>query len=107
MGKLLERAKAKSPFIRLEIGGKTEPMIYRGWKEITNSFGSESFRYMFDVTGENGIMQKSFDNPTLGFSAQMDVIPFGSKVVISRHQKLDKQGEPLENKSYYTAESIE
>jgi len=105
MGELARRAKEKSPYIKLEIGESSEPLIYKSWKEITGQFG-DSFRYAFEIQTEKGFIQKTFDCFQEHFAEQMDTIPFGAQVIIHRKQKLDGNGNPMENKSIYSAEEV-
>lgn len=107
MGRLGDVAKAKSPFIRLEIGQSTAPMVYKAWKEITNSFQQESFRYTFDVETETGIVSKTLDVGSISFAMAMDQIAFGTKVIVTRNQKLDSSGQEIEDKSVYSVELAE
>ncbi len=102
MGKLGDLARAKSPFIKLEIGQSTPPIVYKAWKEITNSFNQESFRYTFEQETDTGIVAKTLDVGSTSFAMQMDTIPFGSKVIITREQKLDATGNIVDDKSIYT-----
>jgi len=102
MGKLADRAKEKSPYITLNIGEETPVLIYKSWKETTDNFGNDTFRYFFDLQTENGIVTKQLDNRSQSFAMAMDEIDFGTKVVIKREPKLDHDGEPLENKSIWT-----
>ena len=106
MGELAERAKQKSPYIRLAIGENSEPMVYKGWREVAGQFG-ESFRYTFEIETPTGLIQKSFDCPQQKFAEQMDSIEFGSKVIIHRKQKIDISGGAIEGKSIYEAKLIE
>jgi hypothetical protein len=100
MGELARRAKEKSPYIKLEIGESSEPLIYKSWKEISGQFG-DSFRYAFEIQTEKGFIQKTFDCFQEHFAEQMDAIPFGATVIIHRKQKIDGNGNPMENKSIY------
>ncbi len=102
MGKLGDLARAKSPFIKLEIGQSTPPIVYKAWKEITNSFNQESFRYTFEQETDTGIVAKTLDVGSTSFAIQMDTIPFGSKVIITREQKVDATGNIVDDKSIYT-----
>jgi len=106
MGKLAERAKQRSPFIRLMIGEKTTPMKYRSWKEITTNFGNPGFRYSFEVETSEGFVTKTLDNSSEAFAQAMDKIPFNAYVVISRQLKLDKNGNPIPDKSIYTVKVV-
>lgn len=101
MGKLADRAKARSPYIRLAIGEKTQPMKYKSWKEIVNSYGDPSFRYSFEVETSEGFVVKTFDNNSEAFAQVMDKVPFNAFVVIIRQPKLDKFGNLITNKSIY------
>lgn len=101
MGRLGEIAKLKSPYVKLEIGQSSEPMVYKAWKEVTNSFGMDSFRYTFEVATESGMITKSLDVGSTAFAMKMDEIPFGSKVIVTRNQKLDAAGNEVEDKSVY------
>lgn len=105
MGKLSDIAKQRSPFIRIAIGEKSEPMIYKGWKEISGQFG-DSFRYLFEVNTEKGLVQKSFDCPQQKFAEAMDLISFGATVIIHRKQKVDANANSIEGKSIYTVEEV-
>ena len=102
MGKLADRAKEKSPYLKLEIGEESPILIYKSWKETTDNFGNETFRYLFDLQTDNGIVTKQLDNRSQTFAEAMDKIEFGNKVIIKREQKLDHEGEPIENKSIWT-----
>ena len=106
MGKLAELAKQRSPFIRIAIGESSEPMVYKSWKEISSQFG-ESFRYIFEVETPNGLVTKSFDCPQQKFAEAMDGIAYGTKVIISRIQKVDAQGNDVEKKSLYEVKLVE
>ena len=105
MGKLAELAKQRSPFLRLAIGESSEPLIYKAWKEISGQFG-DSFRYIFEQETPSGLVQKTFDCSQQKFAEEMDVIEFGSKVIIHRKQKVDGQGNIIEGKSTYEAEVV-
>lgn len=107
MGKLADRAREKSPFVKLEIGEETPVLIYKSWKETTDNFGNETFRYFFDLTTENGIILKQLDNRSQAFAETMDKVEFGKKVVLSREPKLDHEGEPIENKSVWRVRVVE
>lgn len=106
MGELAQRAKEKSHWLILAIGENSEPMIYTGWKEVTNQFGADCFRYLFNAETSSGLVEKRFDCSQQKFAIAMDAIPFGSKIVISRQQKLDSSGNPIERKSIYTVEKV-
>lgn len=101
MGALAEKAKEKSPYIRINVGEETAPLKYKSWKEIQDSFGHDSFRYFFEQETPHGFVTKTFDNRSQSFAEQMDKIPFNATVIISRHQKVDKDGNIVENKSTY------
>jgi len=101
MGKLGEIAKLKSPYVKLEIGQSSEPMVYKAWKEVTNSFGMDSFRYTFEIATDSGMVTKTLDVGSTSFAMKMDEIPFGSKVIVTRNQKLDAAGNEVEDKSTY------
>ena len=105
MGTLSEIAKARSPFIRIAIGEKSEAMTYKGWKEVTGNFG-DSFRYTFELQTDKGLVQKSFDCPQQKFAEAMDLIPFGAIVIIHRKQKVDANSNAIEGKSVYTVEEV-
>ena len=105
MGRLSEIAKARSPYIRIAIGEKSEVMIYKGWKEISGQFG-DSFRYSFEVQTEKGLVQKSFDCSQQKFAEQIDLIPFGATVIIHRNRKLDANNNVIEGKSVYIVEEV-
>ena len=107
MGKLADRAKEKSPFVRLEIGEETPVLVYKSWKETQDHFGNDTFRYLFDLTTESGIVSKQLDNRSLSFAEAMDKIAFGEKVIIKREPKLDEGGDPVENKSIWTVRKVE
>ena len=107
MGKLADRAREKSPFIKLEIGEETPILIYKSWKETTDNFGNDTFRYFFDLETENGIVSKHLDNRSQSFAEAMDKIEFGTKVIIKREQKLDNEGDPIEKKSVWTVRKAE
>lgn len=107
MGKLADRAREKSPFITLAIGEETKPLIYKSWKEATDNFGNETFRYYFDLETENGLVTKQLDNRSQAFAEAMDEIDYGTKVIISREQKKDHEGEPIENKSVWKVRKAE
>lgn len=107
MGKLADRAKEKSPFIKLEIGEETPALVYKSWKETTDNFGNETFRYLFDLHTDNGIVTKQLDNRSQSFAEAMDKIAFGEKVILKREPKLDHEGEPVENKSIWTVKKVE
>ena len=101
MGELAERARQKSPFIRIEIGKDSEPLIYKGWREIVDSFGNDSFRYIFEVETVTGMITKTFDSSSQQFANKLDIIPFGSKIILMRRQKVDKAGNIVKDKSVY------
>ncbi|MBC8521066.1 MAG: hypothetical protein H8D26_03630 [Methanomicrobia archaeon] len=107
MGKLADRAREKSPYLRLEIGEETLPLIYKSWKEATDNFGNDTFRYFFDLETETGLVTKQFDNRSQSFAEALDKINFGEKVILKREPKLDPEGEPLENKSIWTVRKVE
>ena len=102
---LAKRIAEKSPFIKIDVGGQTEVMVYRGWKEVVGRFG-DTFRYAFDVETSNGLSVKTFDNPSENLGKEFVKIPFGSKVVIKRIARIDDTGKPLEGKSYYKVEVV-
>lgn len=102
MGKLGDVARLKSPYVKLEIGQSSEPMVYKAWKEVTNSFGMDSFRYTFEMQTESGMVTKALDVGSTSFAMQMDAIPFGAKVIVTRNQKLDAAGNEVEDKSVYS-----
>jgi len=106
-GKLADRAKEKSPYVRLEIGEETPVLVYKSWKETTDSFGNETFRYLFELHTENGLVSKQLDNRSQAFAEMMDKIEFGEKVIIKREPKLDHEGDPVENKSIWTVRKAE
>lgn len=106
-GKLADRAREKSPFVKLEIGEETPELVYKSWKETTDNFGNETFRYLFDLHTENGIVTKQLDNRSQGFAEAIDKIAFGDKVILKREPKLDREGEPIENKSVWTVRKVE
>ena len=105
MGKLADLARQRSPFIRIAIGESSEPMVYKSWREVSSQFG-ESFRYTFEQETPNGMIIKSFDCPQQKFAEAMDAIPYGTKVIIHRKQKVDAQGNDVEKKSVYEVEVI-
>jgi hypothetical protein len=107
MGKLADRAREKSPFIKLEIGEESQVLVYKSWKETTDNFGNETFRYYFDLVTENGIITKQLDNRSQAFAEAMDKINYGEKIILKREPKLDHEGEPVENKSVWTVRKAE
>lgn len=107
MGKLADRAREKSPYITLQIGEESPVLVYKSWKETTDNFGNDTFRYFFELETENGIVTKHLDNRSLGFAQEMDKINFGEKVVIKREPKLDNEGDPIEKKSVWTVRKVE
>jgi hypothetical protein len=107
MGKLADRAREKSPFIKLEIGEETLALTYKSWKETTDNFGNETFRYFFELETDNGMILKQLDNRSQKFAEAMDKIAFGNKVILTREPKLDHEGEPVENKSIWTVRIVE
>lgn len=100
-GKLGDVARLKSPYVKLEIGQSSEPMVYKAWKEVTNSFGMDSFRYTFEVLTDAGMVTKTLDVGSTSFAMKMDAITFGTKVIVTRNQKLDAAGNEVEDKSTY------
>ena len=107
MGKLAERAREKSPYIRLDIGEETPELVFKSWKETTDNFGNDTFRYFFELETETGLVTKQMDNRSQSFAEAMDKIAFGEKVILKREPKLDHEGEPLENKSIWTVRKVE
>lgn len=107
VGKLADRAREKSPFIKLDIGEETSPLKYKSWKETTDNFGNETFRYLFELETENGIVTKQLDNRSQAFAEALDKIAFGDMVVLKREPKLDHEGEVVENKSVWTVRKVE
>ena len=107
MGKLADRAREKSPFIKLEIGEETLALVYKSWKETTDNFGNETFRYFFELETESGMILKQLDNRSQKFAEAMDKIAFGEKVILKREPKLDHEGEPIENKSVWSIKKAE
>lgn len=101
MGELKDWGNAKSPYITIQIGEETEPLIYKGFKQIVNSFGADCIRYLFEVETANRLVSKIFDNTSGKLAQQFDAIPFGSKVVISRVALTDPNGVPIPKKSRY------
>lgn len=107
MGKLADRAREKSPFITLQIGEETPVLVYKSWKETQDHFGNDTFRYLFDLHTESGIVTKQLDNRSQSFAEAMDKMAFGDKVIIKREPKLDEGGDPIENKSIWTVRKAE
>jgi hypothetical protein len=107
MGKLADRAREKSPFITLDIGEETPVLVFKSWKEATDHFGNETFRYFFDLITDSGIITKQLDNRSQSFAIAMDKIAFGDKVIIKREPKKDDSGDPIENKSIWTVKKAE
>ena len=107
MGKLADRAREKSPYIKLDIGEETPVLTYKSWKETTDNFGNETFRYMFELETENGMVTKQLDNRSGTFAEAMDSIAFGDKVILSRKPKLDHDGNPVEDKSVWSVRKAE
>lgn len=105
-GKLADKAREKSPYLRIEIGQETAVLVYKSWKEIVSSFGNDSFRYSFEMETESGIVPKTLDNPSMSFALKMDAIPYGSRVIISRHPKVDALGQEMEDKSFYDVKIV-
>jgi len=101
MGALSDKARQNSPYIKLNIGETTMPLKYKSWKTISDYYGRPSFRYTFEVKTEQGFVQKTFDNGSQAFADQMDIIPFNAVVKISRIQKVDKDSNPIPDKSIY------
>ena len=107
MGKLADRAREKSPYIKLEIGEESPVLIYKAWKEATDNFGNETFRYIFEQATDSGMVTKQLDNRSQSFAEAMDKIVFGEKVMLKREPKLDHEGEVIENKSVWTVRKVE
>ena len=107
MGKLADRAREKSPFVKLDIGEESSVLVYKSWKETTDNFGNDTFRYFFELTTETGIITKQLDNRSQSFAESMDKIAFGEKVIVKREPKLDHEGEPLENRSIWSVRRAE
>ena len=93
--------KEKSPYIRIEVGEETPPLRYKSWQGVTSSFGKPVVRYSFEIESPEGYKIKTFDNGSQAFSDQMAKVPFNAVVIISRHPKLDKDQNPVPDKSIY------
>lgn len=107
VGKLADRAREKSPFIKLEIGEETVALKYKAWKETADNFGNDTFRYFFELETESGIVTKQMDNRSQSFAEAMDKIAFGEMVILKREPKLDHEGEPVENRSVWSVRKAE
>jgi len=106
MGKLGDRARERSPYLKIEVGGSSPVLIYKSWKEIVNNFGNESFRYTFEVETSTGFVTKSFDSPSNRLAIAFDKLSFGTKVILHRKPMVDPSGNEVEGKTFYEIEEV-
>ena len=91
--------------IAIAIDEKGSKVVFKGWKDFTDRWGNDSFRYTFEVMTETGAVIKNWDCGYGYVAEALDKIPFGSKVIIKREQKV-VDGEIVPDKSVYVIEPI-
>jgi hypothetical protein len=81
MGELKEWARSQSKFIKLDDGDLITAQ-YEGFSEIDDKFNPDkkAIRYKFNINGETKYWEKSSSR----VAEQMDSIPIGSTIEISR-----------------------
>ncbi len=105
MGSLKDLVNSRSKYFKIEFGETSLPMIYKGFKPVVNTFGQDTIRYTFEFATEQGFITKTFDCGNNGLALQLDEIPFGTQIMITKEYVVDDEGHRVKTSNGYDAAS--
>jgi hypothetical protein len=97
-GELGRLARKQSKYFSIEIGEEAEA-IFEDYKIIPSTYDPEKDMVQYKLTVEG--ITKFWLNGSGGVMRQFDSIPKGSKIKITRHALIDKDGNAIQGKSMY------
>ncbi len=86
MGDLADKVKARSPFLKLEVG-ESIVAIYKGYKMIPSTYDPELeiFRFILQITVDGEVQQKYWDTGANKVAMVFDTLEEGDKVKITKN----------------------
>lgn len=93
MGELADKAKQRSPFLKLE-AGESIVAVYKGYKMVPSGFDPDKENYRFllelEISGEKSV--KYWDTGSNKVAMVFDTVKEGEKVKITKNTIVGKNG---------------